>query len=79
MKTLKLFLREQTRQKGLQIKSGPMCFFVFVCWHRGEAMQTGYQREKSSYNGELLTARTAVKTAAVPNTANNFASQDTFT
>ena len=28
----------KTRQKGLQSNSGPMCLFVFVCWHRGEAM-----------------------------------------
>ena len=31
-----------TRQKGLQSNSGPMCAFVFVCWHCGEAMQTGH-------------------------------------
>ena len=37
-----------------------MCAFVFVCWHCGEAMQTGHQHQKS-YSGELLTARTAVK------------------
>ena len=35
---------KETRQKGLQSNSGPMCAFVFVCWHCREAMQTGYQR-----------------------------------
>ena len=33
---------QETRQKGLQSNSGPMCAFVFVCWHCGEAMQTGH-------------------------------------
>ena len=36
-----------------------VCTLVFVCWHCGEAMQTGHQQK--SYSGELLTARTAVK------------------
>ena len=36
-----------------------MYAFVFVCWHCGEAMQTGHHQK--SYSGELLTARTAVK------------------
>ena len=47
----------RNKAKSLQSNSGPMCAFVFVCWHRGEAMQTGYQQKSnSSYSGELLTA-----------------------
>jgi len=30
---LRGLLRIITRQKGLQSNSGPMCSFVFVCWH----------------------------------------------
>ena len=40
--------------------SGPMCSFVFVCCHRGEAIVI-WSPEINSYSGELLTARTAVK------------------
>ena len=29
----------RTRQKGLQSNSGPMCLFVFICWHRGDAIE----------------------------------------
>ena len=48
----------KTRQKGLQSNSGP-CLFVFVCWHREEAIAwNGYHHHQNihSYIGQLLTA-----------------------
>ena len=46
----------RTRQKGLQSNSGPMCLFVFICWHRGEAIVNWSPPAEESYSGELLTA-----------------------
>ena len=34
--------------------------FVFVCWHRGEAIWSP-EKKRATYSGELLTPRTAVK------------------
>ena len=39
---ISLWNQIETRQNCLQSNSGPMCAFVFVCWHCGEAMQTGH-------------------------------------
>ena len=51
----------ETRQKGLQSNSVPMCSFVFLCWHCGEAIERFGHQKSRSYSGELLTARNAVK------------------
>ena len=60
--------RGRTRQKGLQSNSGP----VLICFRFAGIAEKRYSetviREKSSssssYSGELLTARTAVKSGA---------------
>ena len=53
-----LFTVYRTRQKGLQIDSGPMCLLVFVCWHREVIELKGWSRRRTtrSYSAQLLTA-----------------------
>ena len=49
----------------MQSNSGPMCLFVIVCWHRGEAMQSNGYHHQDSYIGELLTAADRCKKIAL--------------
>ena len=51
----------QTRQKGLQSNGGPMCAFFLSAGFAEKRCKLVTTREKSSYSGELLTARTTVK------------------
>ena len=47
---------KRNKAKSLQTNSGPMCLFVIVFWHRGEAIKSNGYHHQDSYIGGLLTA-----------------------